>query len=66
MQLFVNGKAHEIAEDDLLETVIARLVPEMGRVIAELNGRIVKRVEWSRTQLAEGDRLELVAFVGGG
>lgn len=66
MQLLVNGKPHEIGEADVLDSVIARLVPDCGRVIAELNGKIVKRGDWPRTALGEGDRLELVTFVGGG
>jgi thiamine biosynthesis protein ThiS len=35
-------------------------------VVVELNGRIVSRADFGETQLAEGDRLEVVHFVGGG
>ena len=36
------------------------------RVAVELNREIVPRERWSGTRLSEGDRLEIVHFVGGG
>jgi thiamine biosynthesis protein ThiS len=36
------------------------------RVAIELNREIVPRGQWSQTRLNEGDRLEIVHFVGGG
>jgi sulfur carrier protein len=36
------------------------------RVAVELNRDIVPRDRWTQTALAEGDRLEIVHFVGGG
>lgn len=46
------------------------LVNELGlkgdRVAVELNGEIVPRTGWAEAQLREGDRVEVVHFVGGG
>jgi sulfur carrier protein len=36
------------------------------RVAVELNRDIVARESWDKTMLANGDRLEIVHFVGGG
>ena len=36
------------------------------RVAVELNREIVSRDQWPTTQLKDGDRLEIVHFVGGG
>jgi sulfur carrier protein len=36
------------------------------RVAVELNREIVPRAQWDDTQLHDGDRLEIVHFVGGG
>ena len=36
------------------------------RVAVELNRDIVPRDRWGETQLSDGDRLEVVHFVGGG
>jgi thiamine biosynthesis protein ThiS len=35
-------------------------------VAIEHNGNIVPRAEWTDARLADGDRLEIVHFVGGG
>ena len=39
---------------------------KQDRVAVELNREIVPRTQWDETQLSEGDRLEIVHFVGGG
>jgi sulfur carrier protein len=36
------------------------------RVAVELNRNIVPREHWSETPLSDGDKLEIVHFVGGG
>jgi sulfur carrier protein len=46
----------------LLETL--GLAP--GRVAVEVNGRILRREDFSRAILRESDRVEVVQFVGGG
>ena len=51
-------------------TTLARLLAELGldkvRVAVERNFEIVPRASYASTALAEGDRLEVVTFVGGG
>jgi sulfur carrier protein len=37
-----------------------------ARIAVELNGEVVRRNLWTETVLTEGDRLEVVHFVGGG
>jgi sulfur carrier protein len=36
------------------------------RIAVELNLEIVPRAQWESVQLKDGDRLEIVHFVGGG
>ena len=49
---------------------LAQLVEQLGmksdRVAVELNRDIVPRAQWPATRLQDGDRLEIVHFVGGG
>jgi len=49
---------------------LADLVNELGlksdRVAVEHNGEIAAKSTWTEVSLAEGDRLEIVHFVGGG
>ena len=65
MQIQVNGDTREVAA-----VTILGLVEEMGldprKVAVERNLEIVPRSLHGETQLAEGDRIELVIFVGGG
>jgi thiamine biosynthesis protein ThiS len=66
MRLVINGK--EQTFDDSLN--LAQLVEQLGmkgdRVAVELNREIVPRAQWTETTLNDGDRLEIVHFVGGG
>jgi len=39
---------------------------KQDRVAVELNRNIVPREQWAEISLSEGDRLEIVHFVGGG
>ena len=49
---------------------LARLVEILGlkpdRIALEQNGEISPRRTWANAEVASGDRLELVHFVGGG
>ena len=49
-----------------VEELIAELGLKGDRVAVEYNGEIVRRTAWGETRLGEGDRLEVVHFVGGG
>ena len=65
MKLVINGQ-----EQTFAPITLAKLVEHLGmkpdRVAVELNRNIVPRSQWPETQLAEGDHLEIVHFVGGG
>ncbi len=49
-----------------LEQVLGELGVKGDRVAVERNGEIVPRALWAGTLVGEGDRLEVVHFVGGG
>jgi thiamine biosynthesis protein ThiS len=69
MKLHINGDEREFA-DPKPPFTLAALVETLGmksdRLAIELNRDIVPRDCWSATELHEGDRLEIVHFVGGG
>jgi sulfur carrier protein len=71
MKLIINGKEGTFsAPSGDGSLTVAALVETLGmkadRVAVELNLDIVPRARWVETQLNEGDRLEVVHFVGGG
>jgi sulfur carrier protein len=65
MNLTINGQSR-ILDVDRLSALVEQLGMRADRVAIELNQEIVPRERWAETQLKEGDRLEIVHFVGGG
>jgi thiamine biosynthesis protein ThiS len=65
MKITINGK-EQIYDPTTLAVLIEQLGMKQDRVAVELNRNIVPRTDWAATNLAEGDRLEIVHFVGGG
>ena len=66
MKLEINGEEKSFAAPLTLASLIESMGMKPGRVAVELNRAIVPRDHWPQTSLAEGDRLEIVHFVGGG
>lgn len=66
IQVVVNGESHEIPAGTTVSELIARLGLGGKPVAVERNREVVPRARHPETALAEGDRVELVTFVGGG
>lgn len=69
MKLLINGKEQSFPELDSaasLTALIDHLKLTGDRVAVEHNGEIVPRADWNTCSLSEGDKLEIVHFVGGG
>jgi thiamine biosynthesis protein ThiS len=66
MRLTINGRDQVFADALSLAQLIEQLGMKGDRVAVELNREIVSRGQWSETSLKDGDRLEIVHFVGGG
>ena len=66
MQVVINGEDRIFESPLTLAGLIQVLGMKTDRVAIELNRDIVPRDQWDQTQLADGDRLEIVHFVGGG
>ena len=66
MHLIINGQSQNVQENLSLSELIAQLNMKAERVAVERNGVIVPRNDWPQTALQNGDRLEIVHFVGGG
>lgn len=66
MRVQVNGETKDVDEGLTLAQLVEqlRLAPE--RLAVELNLAVVRRADWPTTRLCEGDRVEIVHFVGGG
>lgn len=64
MTVTVNGKMQEGCANVLEQ--LAQMGFDPTRVAVEKNGEIVPRAQYEATPLMEGDKLEVVRFVGGG
>ena len=65
MNLTINGE-NQAFSADTLGALVEQLGMKAERVAIELNREIVPRNQWPQTPLQDGDRLEIVHFVGGG
>lgn len=66
IHIVVNGESHEIPEGTTVSELVVRLGLGGRPIAVERNRTVVPRARHADTQLADGDRLELVTFVGGG
>lgn len=66
MQLIVNGEAREVTEVASVLDLLKAFKLEQKILVVELNKEIIDRSKYDQTALADGDRVEIVHFVGGG
>jgi sulfur carrier protein len=69
LALVINGQTRSfenLSSPTTLVEVVAEMSLKGDRVAVELNGEIAQRARWQQIDVSNGDRLEVVHFVGGG
>lgn len=69
LRLLLNGKervVEELGSPAKMVAVVAALGLRGDRIAAELNGELAPRAGWAEQAVQDGDKLEIVHFVGGG
>ena len=66
MNVFVNGDPEELPDGATVGALVEKFKLTPKRVAVEVNREIVPRTNYDDTPLQEGDRVEVVTFVGGG
>lgn len=66
MELIINGESASFDRALTVSELVAELGLEPRKLAVERNREIVPKSAYDRTQLADGDALEIVHFVGGG
>jgi len=66
MIVIVNGETREIEEGTTMQLLLEQLNLDGKVMAAAVNMEIVKQNIWDRHVLNDGDKLELLDFVGGG
>ncbi len=66
MRVHVNGDEREVPDGVTIAELVAHLGLGGGPVAVERNRDVVPRAQHATTKVNEGDRIEVVHFVGGG
>ena len=64
--IVLNGEPKEIAAGQSILDLVQSLNLPAERLAVEHNLKIVKRDHWNSQPLVDGDKVEIVQFVGGG
>ena len=62
----VNGKQIQLTSEMSVADYLEQNNYQIKRIAVEMNGDILPKYSYSDTMLKDGDRLEVVSFVGGG
>lgn len=66
MIITVNGNETDLEGSPTVSGLLEKLEIEPARVAVEVNLNIVKKCDYEKHQLRNGDSVEIVNFVGGG
>ena len=66
MKIVVNGEEQQVPEGLSVSELLAHLRLPAERIALERNLEILPRAKWTEVRVQEGDRYEIVHFVGGG
>ena len=66
MQLTVNGEARTFEPPLTVEQLLDRIGMDARKVAVERNREVVPKSRYGATALGDGDRIEIVHFIGGG
>lgn len=66
MRLLLNGEERDVAEVVTIADLVGALGLDARKVAVERNLEIAPRSTYAETQLEDGDRIEIVTFIGGG
>ncbi|WP_214103682.1 sulfur carrier protein ThiS [Acrocarpospora catenulata] len=66
MKVMINGSGHELPDGATVGAAVRTLTGQAAGVAVAVNDEVVSRGAWDTTQLAEGDRIEVLTAVQGG
>jgi thiazole synthase len=66
LRITVNGEPKTTPPGTTVAALVASLGMDPARVAVERNQDVVPRLTWGEAKLGDGDKVEIVAFVGGG
>ncbi|MEG0291316.1 MAG: sulfur carrier protein ThiS [Anaerovoracaceae bacterium] len=62
----INGQKYQLADGIKVSEYLETEGIDKGTIAIELNGEILPKSRYEETVLSDGDKIEIVNFVGGG
>lgn len=66
MRIFINGETKEISGEINVSGLLEHFSLPSERIAIELNREVVRKKDWGNIKVSDGDKLEIIHFVGGG
>jgi len=66
MQFIINGETKEVQDVSTVSDLLSAFNLQNKILVVELNRTIIEKEKYSDTLLSDGDKIEIVHFVGGG
>lgn len=66
MRIILNGTPREVSESITVSSLLKEMGINPGLVAVEVNLQIIDRADFTTIPLKEGDKVEVIGFVGGG
>ncbi len=66
MKVYINGEAKIFEESSTITSLVEQFALNLKKVAVEVNRTIVPRSLYDKTLLRDGDKVEIVQFIGGG
>lgn len=66
LQIWINGEPRDIPDGTTVESLLELLQLTQGKVAVERNEEVIVAKQRPHCLIAQGDRIEIVTFVGGG
>lgn len=64
MVIYVNGEERQLY--DTVSELLKNDGYRLDRIAVEVNGKIIKKADYDLFKINDGDKIEIVSFVGGG
>lgn len=65
MKIIINGKSKKVGVRTL-EELMKFLKYDLEKTLVSVNGNVVEKDDYSKTDLYDGDKVDIFSFVGGG
>ncbi|MDD5455559.1 MAG: sulfur carrier protein ThiS [Candidatus Margulisbacteria bacterium] len=66
MKIIINGQEKVLSETCSVQELLLKLKINIDLIVVERNKKILDKIVYDKTYLKNGDKLEIIRFLGGG